>query len=68
MSYIANLEVILRDFVISVQQLKNEKILETFAMQALILIYEVQRDIDMEKLINMELRSIKISSCVTSKI
>ena len=68
MSYVANLEVILRDFVISVQQLKNEKILETFAMQTLILIYEVQRDIDMEKLINMELRSIKISSCVTSKI
>ena len=33
MSYIKNLELISHDFVISVQQVKNEKILETSAMQ-----------------------------------
>ena len=48
MSYIGNLEVI------SVQQVKNEKILETSAMQALILINKAQRDNTIENLTNME--------------
>ena len=41
LSYMRNLEVISREFVISVQQRKNEKIMKLLGMQALILIYGV---------------------------
>ena len=62
MSYIRNLKVILCGFVISVQRVRNEKLLETSATQALIFIDEAQRDITMEKLIDIELRPIKTNN------
>ena len=68
MSYIGNLELMSRDFVIITQQVKNEKMLETSSTQALFLTNEAQRDITMGKLIDMKLRSIKISNYVTNEI
>ena len=68
MSYIGNLEVILRDFLILVQQVKNEKVLETSARLVLILINEAQRDITMETLRNKEKRSIKSSNYIKNEM
>ena len=68
MSYIGNLELMSRDFVIITQQVKNEKMLETSSTQALFLTNEAQRDITMGKLIDMKLRSIKISNYFTNEI
>ena len=48
MNYFQKLEVISRDFVISVQQVKNEKIIETSATQALIFITEAQHVVTMK--------------------
>ena len=66
--YIGNLEVIVPDFVILVQHQKEEKILETSATQALILINETRHDIIKKELMDMEWRLIKINNHSTNEI
>ena len=67
MSYIGNLKVILSDFVISVQQIKNEKVVETSATQVLILINEAQLGYH-GKTDKHGVMSIKISNYITNEI